>query len=563
MINSSIFRDIFNNINQLFFLHDLGGNFIFANRFFKESIGYTKTQIANKNLKDLIPERDKLEFDDYLKRVKTNGYDNGTIGIVTKDGNGISIEYKSSIVQSQEGQKYVNVICRDISEQLKTQNALKKSEKKLKESERKFRDIFENINENIYRHDLNGNWIDTNSHFRNNMGYSKSELKTKNVRDLIPEQFKLEFDEYLKRIKVNGYDKGLLNVVAKNGHTRVVEYTNSLIQGKDGPIAVRGVAHDITERFIMQNALKKSEKKFKESEQKFRDIFENINEYIYRHDLNGNFIDTNSHFRNNMGYSKSDFKTKNVRDLVPEQFKLEFDEYLKRIKVNGYDKGLLNVVTKNGHTRVVEYTNSLIQGKDGPIAVRGVARDTTEELKAQNALKKSEEKLRIARDDLEKRVQERTKELIKSNEKLEENSRNLEEANIALRVLLNKKDEAQKELEEKMTVSIKDLILPLLSKMKLGQLAPSQKTYVDIIQSNLNHVISPFATNISSKYYELTPSEIQIANLVREGKTTKEIANLLNLAMSTIHYHRDNLRVKLGIKNKKVNLRTHLMTLQK
>ena len=114
-----------------------------------------------------------------------------------------------------------------------------------------------------------------------------------------------------------------------------------------------------------------------------------------------------------------------------------------------------------------------------------------------------------------------------------------------------------------MLVNIKDLILPLLTKMKLGQLSHSQKTYLDIIESNLNNVIAPFAVNINSRYYKLTPTEIQIANLVREGKTTKEIANLLNLAMSTIHTHRDNIRVKLGIKNKKVNLRTNLIALQK
>jgi len=169
----------------------------------------------------------------------------------------------------------------------------------------------------------------------------------------------------------------------------------------------------------------------------------------------------------------------------------------------------------------------------------------------------------MARDTLENVVKERTRDLRKANQELEEKRRNIEEANIALRVLLNKKNEAQKQAEEKMLVSIKDLILPLLTKMKLGRLTSSQKAYLDVIESNLNNILAPFAVDINSKYYKLTPSEIQIANLIREGKTTKEIANLLNLAMSTIHTHRDNIRVKLGIKNQKVNLRTHLFALQK
>ena len=96
----------------------------------------------------------------------------------------------------------------------------------------------------------------------------------------------------------------------------------------------------------------------------FRDIFENINEGIYLHDLDGNFIDINTHFINNIGYSKNEMKTKNVRDLIPEQYKSKFDDYLKRIKVNGYEKGLFKVVTKHGSTHAVEYSNSLVTGKD-------------------------------------------------------------------------------------------------------------------------------------------------------------------------------------------------------
>jgi DNA-binding CsgD family transcriptional regulator len=81
-----------------------------------------------------------------------------------------------------------------------------------------------------------------------------------------------------------------------------------------------------------------------------------------------------------------------------------------------------------------------------------------------------------------------------------------------------------------------------------------------IIKSNINDLISPLASKLSSKYFALTPSEIQIADLIKHGKTSKEIASILNVSPKAISFHRGNLRKKLGLLNKKINLRTHLQT---
>ena len=104
--------------------------------------------------------------------------------------------------------------------------------------------------------------------------------------------------------------------------------------------------------------------------------------------------------------------------------------------------------------------------------------------------------------------------------------------------------------------------MPYLEKLKRSQLDPHQTTLVNILESHLRDVVSPFTNKLSSRFLNLTPAEIQIANLIREGQTNKEIADLLYLSVNTIRSHRFRIRSKLDLTNKKVNLRTYLRSLQ-
>ncbi len=162
--------------------------------------------------------------------------------------------------------------------------------------------------------------------------------------------------------------------------------------------------------------------------------------------------------------------------------------------------------------------------------------------------KRAEDELRKHQNHLEVLVKDRTA--------------NLEEANTALKVLLKKRDEDKTEIEEKVLFNVRELVVPYLEKLKKSKLNDRQEVFLEIMESNLNDIVSPFVRGLSPKYLKLTPAEIQMANLIKQGKTTKEIAELLNLATSTIDFHRDNIRKKVGIKNKKINLRTYLLSIQ-
>lgn len=152
--------------------------------------------------------------------------------------------------------------------------------------------------------------------------------------------------------------------------------------------------------------------------------------------------------------------------------------------------------------------------------------------------------------------------LKKRGEELEIKSRDLEEANTALRVLLKNRDEDKIEFEENLMFNVKEMVEPYLEKLGNSRLNGWQQSCLGVLKSNLNDITSPFAHRLSSKYFNLTASEFQVAKLVMNGKRSKEIASLLNVSEKTIEAHRKNIRKKLGLRNKKANLRAHLLSFQ-
>jgi len=158
--------------------------------------------------------------------------------------------------------------------------------------------------------------------------------------------------------------------------------------------------------------------------------------------------------------------------------------------------------------------------------------------------------LKMAEESLKKREQE-----------LELKKQRLEETNIALKVLLKQRETDKVDLEKKFLINIKQMVLPYLDKLKKSRLEPKEKTFVEIIDAHLNDIISPFLQRLAIANIFLTPQEMQIATLIRDGKSSKEIADLLNVSQTTIHFHRKNLRIKFELTNKRTNLRSYLLSL--
>jgi DNA-binding CsgD family transcriptional regulator len=166
----------------------------------------------------------------------------------------------------------------------------------------------------------------------------------------------------------------------------------------------------------------------------------------------------------------------------------------------------------------------------------------------------------IALDITEREQKDRA--LQEKERELEIKATSLEEVNTALRVLLEKREQDKRDLEEKILCHVKDLVFPYLEKLESSSLDATQASCVAVIESNLTDIISPFAQRLSSKYLGLTPSEIRVADLVKDGKSSKEIADFMYLSRRTIESYRDSIRKKLGIKNTKTNLRTYLSSLE-
>ncbi len=152
-------------------------------------------------------------------------------------------------------------------------------------------------------------------------------------------------------------------------------------------------------------------------------------------------------------------------------------------------------------------------------------------------------------------------ELRDSREELEEQKQSLEEANIALKVLIKQRENDRLALEKNVLTNVKELILPYVEKLKQAPLKPRIKTLVEIIENHLHDIISPLLQKFSNAQIILTPQEINVVALIKDGKGSKEIAEILSISETTVNFHRKNLRKKFGLKNRRTNLRSYLISL--
>ena len=144
---------------------------------------------------------------------------------------------------------------------------------------------------------------------------------------------------------------------------------------------------------------------------------------------------------------------------------------------------------------------------------------------------------------------------------LEVKVRQFQEVNEALRQLLSQSKEDAKKFEQRIVANVEDLILPYVRRLKGTNLDMDQKVYVNVIESNLSELVAPFMRQIGNKHANLTPREIEVANLVRMGASSKEISKLLAISKRAVEFHRDSLRKKLGLKKSKRNLRAYLASI--
>ena len=287
---------------------------------------------------------------------------------------------------------------------------------------------------------------------------------------------------------------------------------------------------DITEQ-------KQAEEKMRESEKKYRNLLETTSQGYWMIDPELKNIEVNPSLCKMLGYRPHEMLGKTPFDFVDDENRKIFIEQFSKIPTTPHRSYEITLKKKNGKDVNTFINATTIRDESGEVqGAFALITDITD-------MKQTEQKLK-----------ERERELEIKNIRLEE-------MNVALKVLLEKKDEDKKKLEGNILSNVNNLVLPYVNKLKNVVLDEKQETYLEVLKSNINEIISEFSNTLLSNYMNLTPAEIQVANLVKQGKQTKEIANLLDVSINTIKSHRESIRKKIGIKNKKANLKSYLLSL--
>lgn len=299
-------------------------------------------------------------------------------------------------------------------------------------------------------------------------------------------------------------------------------------------VAYIGTVEDITDRKTAENALK-------DREERFRTLIANIPGAVYRCACDKNW--TVEFFNENIsdiaGYPNSDFIKNQVRSyasIIHHDDAAAVEKIvLEQIKKHKPFVLEYRIIHKDGSIRWVYDKGRAVYDKKGNVLfLDGVVFDVTERKLVDEALRESGRELR--------------------KQKL-----TLEQKNLALQEILGQIEIEKKQIKEEVVSNVEELLLPLLKKLRRKGSVLDGK-HIDLLEKSTLQLTSGFGMRVSERKWKLTPREVEICNMIKNGLSSKEIAELTNISFRTIEIHRNNIRKKMGLSHGKINLTTYLQS---
>lgn len=465
------------------------------------------------------------------------------------DGDLRTVEATGIDVKTDDGQSIRVIYAFDITDH-------KHMGEELAESERKYRLLVENIEEFFFEQSIEGGFVFFNEALVRHSGFTREELSTMNFRDyVLPEDWDRVVDFYSTILRTGEPASGLLiRGRMKDGAIHYYEVKSNLKTNDKGQkVGFRSYSRDVTAEI-------RYEKELKESEQQLKAIIEGSPIPTIVVDNKHCIVHWNKACEDLTGVQQADIigKDKQVTEKYLKQPILsdflidgitldDISTFFKSpCRQSGVVKDAYEVeayfpeLGENG--KWLYLTSAFLRDSEGHItgAIETLLDITIKKHAEANMLKMHEA--------LEEKVKERTKEF--------------QDINTALEVLLKKRENDKRDLEDRVLFSIKEVIAPHIELLKKTELNKHQTIYLEILEQNFLEICSPFMQILSESIQKLTPTEIQVVNLIKQNKSSKLIADFLGISPRTVEFHRDNIRKKMGIKNKKLNLRAYLMSNQ-
>lgn len=497
--------------------------FPYVNRRFAQIAGYTVEQMAGKiGPRDIVLPEDWPLVDENMRRRLSGELDctYAEFRLVAKGGHIRNVEVYSAQTTYQGRTAIIGTLI-DVSERKAFRDALERSEKK-------YRGLFEKLPDGFTLVGMDKKFIDINPAFCAMSGYTREELLDLKYPDITPKKWHARQDRVIEsQVLSRGYsDVFEKEYIKKDGTVFPIEVRAHLDRDEKGePLQMWGFVRDISQR-------KEAEKALKWEELKYKILFESSNDAILLM-KDDSCIDCNTKAWEMFGRTK--------KQMIGQRLFM----FSPRTQGDGSDSQesaaqKINAAL-NGSFQFFEWRFYRSEGTffDAEVSLNGF------DLAGEHLIQC------IIRDITVRKLFE---------EEARKKSKDLEDVNAALRVLLKQREKDREELEELVLQNVRELILPYVDKLKRYKLDPQQKSYMNVLETNLRNIISPFTRKMTSIDVYFTPTELRVAHLIREGKTAKEIAQLLGVSESAINLHRQKIRNKLGLNNMKVNLSAYLIS---